>query len=98
MDKTISATQARTHFGEVMQETKYGPVIVERDGKPQVVVVSMKAYETLVKGASLGRWQELVREARQMVQAALGKTSLPSPDEMVHQAYKKLDAQFNRVR
>jgi len=40
MDKTISATQARIHFGEVMQDAQNGPVIVERDGKPQVVILS----------------------------------------------------------
>lgn len=61
-------------------------------------MISRKAYEALLKGAYLGCWQELLRKASQMVQADLGKTSLPSPDEMIHPAQEERDARLNRMR
>ena len=41
--KVMSATQVRTQFGKVMREviSKGEPVIVERDGKPAVAVISL---------------------------------------------------------
>lgn len=60
-------------------------------------MISRKAYEALLKGAYLGHWQDLVCEARQMMQVDLGKTSLPSPDEMIHPAQEKRYAQLNRM-
>ena len=37
MNQTVSATEARVHFGKIMRRAKSGPVIVERDGKADVV-------------------------------------------------------------
>ena len=45
MLKTISATKARINFGDVMKQAKIAPVIVERGGKAEVVVISKKAYD-----------------------------------------------------
>lgn len=48
--KTVSATHARIHFGEIMRHVVEleEPVVVERSGKPLVVVLSVKSYELLV--------------------------------------------------
>ncbi len=48
--KTVSATHARIHFGEIMRHVveKEEPVFVERSGKPLVVVLSLQDYEKLV--------------------------------------------------
>ncbi len=45
----MSATEARVHFGELMRRVVEGqePVIVERGGKPKVVVLSVAEYERL---------------------------------------------------
>ena len=40
MNRTISSTEARIRFGEVMRHAQDGPIIVERDGQPQVVIIS----------------------------------------------------------
>ena len=52
MSQVMSATEVRTQFGRVMREvmSKGEPVIVERDGKPAVAVISL---------ADLARLQEL---------------------------------------
>lgn len=45
----VSATHARIHFGEVMRTAveQSSPVVVERSGKPLVVVISVEEYEKL---------------------------------------------------
>jgi len=48
MLKTISATKARINFGDVMKQAKIAPVIVERSGKAEVVILSKKAYDQLI--------------------------------------------------
>lgn len=42
-----SATEAKNRFGKVLKEAaRYGePIIVERDGKPVAVIMSIEAYE-----------------------------------------------------
>ncbi len=49
MPRTMSATQARMHFGDVMRRVVENgeAVIVERAGKPQVAVISLADYEQL---------------------------------------------------
>jgi len=98
MEKIFSATEARIHFGALMQDAQNGPVIVERDGKPQVVILSKPAYDALMSGTSPRAWRQLVLEARQQAQADLGKRSLPSPEEMIRQAREERDAQLNHLR
>jgi prevent-host-death family protein len=47
--KTVSATHARIHFGEIMRHVveQSEPVVVERSGKPLVVVLSVESYQQL---------------------------------------------------
>ncbi|MEJ5364097.1 MAG: type II toxin-antitoxin system Phd/YefM family antitoxin [Desulfosoma sp.] len=47
--RVITATQARTRFGEcIRRATMEGEtIIVERDGKPAVVIVSFEEYQRL---------------------------------------------------
>jgi prevent-host-death family protein len=98
MEKIFSATEARIHFGALMQDAQNGPVIVERDGKPQVVILSKPAYDALMSGVFPRAWRQLVIEARQQAQADLGKRSLPSPEEMIRQVREERDAQLNHLR
>lgn len=50
MKKTVSATEARVHLGEVLRTVaeEGATYIIERAGKPQAVVVSSEEYERLV--------------------------------------------------
>ena len=45
--KSYSATEVKNRFGKVLREAaQYGePIVVERDGKPVAVIMSMEAYE-----------------------------------------------------
>ena len=61
MEQVISATEARIHFGELMRRVveEQNPVIVERSGKPHVVVLPVAEYRRLLERQEpqLG-WQE----------------------------------------
>ena len=98
MAKTFSATQARIHFGELMLEAQKGPVVVEKDGKPQVVVLSKQAYDTLVDASPPGGWRELLHQAHQSVQAELSGRQLPPPEEMILQDRKDRDERQDALR
>jgi prevent-host-death family protein len=62
---TISATQARVHFGEVIKRAYVSqePVVVEKDGIPVVVVLSFPYYEQLLQELKLARFERLSRMA-----------------------------------
>jgi len=65
MPSTISATQARVHFGEVIKRAYISqePVVVEKDGIPVVVVLSFPHYEQLLQELKLARFERLSRQA-----------------------------------
>jgi prevent-host-death family protein len=90
MENTLSATQARINFGEVMRQVveQERPIIVERAGKPQVVILSIEAYERLIAAQSTDQDELLLEQARllrQQVQADLGDKKLPTPEEIINQ-------------
>jgi len=94
MERTISATQARIHFGDVMKQAKIGPVIVERDGKAEVVVISKKAYDQLVATSSQADWRKLLKESHKSIRTALKGRELPDPAEIIRQGREERDEQL----
>jgi prevent-host-death family protein len=95
MERVMSATEARIHFGELMRQVveKGETVIVERGGKAHVVILSIDEYERLVKGRQGEDWQELVARARAQIEADLGGEALPAPEEILRQVREERDAQ-----
>jgi len=47
--KTISAYKARTQFGRLIDEVRYKrvPYIIEKNGRPAVVIIDAEKYEEL---------------------------------------------------
>ncbi|MFQ6014955.1 MAG: type II toxin-antitoxin system Phd/YefM family antitoxin [Anaerolineae bacterium] len=45
--RTLSATEVKNRFGAVLREVTRtgGPILVERDGRPVAVILSVRAYE-----------------------------------------------------
>jgi len=92
MQRTMSATEARIHFGELMQHVveKQEPVIVERRGQPHVVVISVDKYQQLLAAHEEREgWRELVRQAREQIRADLGERDLPPPEDVLRETRKE---------
>lgn len=53
-NKKISAFEARTHFGEILDEVRYqrSPFIIERHGKPIAAIVDIERFEAMEKAWS----------------------------------------------
>ncbi len=101
MQRTMSATEARIHFGELMRHVveHQEPVIVEHSGKPHVVVISVEKYERLLAAQKEGEdWRELVRQAREQIQADLGERDLTPPEEVLREMREERDARLAAVR
>lgn len=95
MKYTVSATDARIRFGEIMRRAKKGPVIVERGGKPEVVVISKKEYDLLISNVPQKDWRQLLDEAHESVREDLKGRELPNPAVMLQQAREIRDEQLN---
>ena len=68
MEHTVSATEARAHFGEIIRRANRDQqtIIVERDGKPCVVVISVDEYRRLKAGEASRAWRESLLAIRQL--------------------------------
>lgn len=47
MQTSLTANQAKTHFGEMLLKAQRSPVQINKNGKPVAVVVSMEEYQEL---------------------------------------------------
>jgi len=87
MRTTVSATEARVHFGEVMQrvEDTDEMVIVERGGRPKVAIISIKQLDALERRASgedVPHWKVLQQQVRALIRQN-GNVPLSPPSEDV---------------
>ena len=100
MERVVSATEARIRFGEMMRRAVENQerVIVERGGKPYVVLLSVEEYERLVKGRQREDWKECIARARERVRADLGDRKLTPPEEVLQQIREERDAQLLGLR
>lgn len=95
MLKVISATKARINFGDVMRQAKIAPVIVERGGKAEVVVISKKAYDQLVAANAYANVQKRVEALHKKIRAELAGKSPIDIAEIIHQGREGRDEQIN---
>jgi prevent-host-death family protein len=101
MERKISATDARIHFGELMRRVveNQESVIVERSGEPHVVVISVDEYERLMAAQEEQEdWRELVAHARAQVRADLGDRKLTPPEEVLRQIREERDERLAPLR
>ena len=85
MKQTISATDARIHFGEVMQQAQNAPVVVERGGQPIVVILSKQEYDRLTAEKNAD-WQELMIATRKKLVIELKGKEITPPEEIIRRA------------
>ena len=97
MTRTMSATEARVHFGELLRRVTENAetIVVERGGKPQVVVLSLDEYERL-RGAQepAEDWWDLAERSRQRIHESRGGRPLPDIEQMIRDMRDERDAQL----
>ena len=101
MERIMAATEARVHFGELMRQVveKGQTVIVERDGMPQVVVLSVGEYERLRAAAKPDDWEEALHRAvavAERIHARRQGKPLPPPEEIIRAVREERDAEHER--
>jgi prevent-host-death family protein len=97
MTRTVSATDARLHFGELMNEVMEHkqPILVEKNGKPQVVLLAIEEYQRLQKrDQPTGDILAQIEHSRALVTVDLRDRSLPHPAEMLRQAQEERSEHF----
>jgi len=103
VERVVSATEARIHFGELMRRvvSKKEPVIVERGGKPQVVIVSVAEYEqwkTERQRSNAQNALDLAAQSRAQIAARLGDRPLPPAEEIIRTAREERGEQLTGLR
>ena len=100
MERVVSATEARIRFGELMRQAveTHEAIIVERGGKPHVVVLSVEEYERRLKRQQQDEWKGLVHGARAQIEADLGGRTLPRPEEILDQVREGRNEQLLAMR
>ena len=100
MERRMTATEARIHFGEVMRRVvEQGErVIVERDGRPQVMIVSVAEFERIEHTHAQDDWEQLLDEilalGAQINARRGGQPLTPSPEEVIRQMREERGAQL----
>ena len=95
MERSINATEARIYFGELMRRVVEHdePVIVERGGKPEVVMISFAEYKRLHANHA-NDWLERVDKVREQIRRELGGRTLPPSEEIIREMREERDVQI----
>jgi prevent-host-death family protein len=101
MNRVVTATEARVRFGELMRRVAGGggAVVVEKDGEPQVVVLSLEEYAQLQEAqGKRAHWRDQVEHARRLIAEDLGERRLPAAEDIVRELREERDAQLMGLR
>lgn len=94
----VTATNARIHFGELMRKVieHREPIVVERARKPQVVIMALEQYESLLANQKdEPDWRIALKETHALVREELkGHELIPTPADIIHQAREERYAKF----
>lgn len=102
MVRTISATEARVHFGEVMRRVieQDETVVVEKAKKQGIVLLSMAAFEKLSarhEPASKSADMDRAREVRDLISREAQGGTPPSVDELIRMSREERDDELTHL-
>ena len=94
MERVVTATEARVRFGEMMRRVVEDDeaIIVERDGKRQVVFISIDEYEHYK--ATKPSWELLLEQTHELVARETEGRELPPVEEIISKMREERDAQL----
>jgi prevent-host-death family protein len=97
MTTTIDASEAGAGVEELTLRVvaEQAPVVVERDGKPQVVILTIEEYERLGGGGweSTG-WRSALARTHDMIRREGAAPLDPPPEEVIRQGREERDARL----
>lgn len=99
--RRMTATEARVRFGEVMRYAKNdgNAVIVERDGREEVAIISMDEYRRL--RSTMNRKEALLKQMEQthaLIRSELGDRKLTPVHKIIDDMRAERDAEIDAVR
>jgi prevent-host-death family protein len=95
--KTMSATEARVHFGALLRDVieRGETIIVERSGTPQIAVLSIREYERLRNGQpATPEWERQLNELHDLIRRRHGDREMPDAVELVNAGRDERDAEL----
>lgn len=100
MRRTVSATEARVHFGELLRQVsdERATVTIERGGKPRAVLISIDEYQRIVDANPQQAWEHLLEQARALIRADLAGRQLPPADETIQSMREERDERLLGLR
>lgn len=100
MRRTVSATEARVHFGELLRQVadEQATVTIARGGKPRAVLVSVDEYQRLRGENQREEWEELLDRTRALIRADLAGRRLPPAEETIRVMREERDAELLGLR
>lgn len=102
MERVISATEARIHFGKWIRHVRDlgETVIVERAGKAEVVLLSAESYARLKarSGAKPVSGVERAKALRKRILERNGGVFLPPPEDVIAELRGERDDELARLR
>jgi prevent-host-death family protein len=101
--KTMTARDAKTHFGEFLDAMQREPVIVTKNNRPVGIMLSIEdAADTLIpemfmeKEAGYDEWFQ-AKVAKSLEAFTSGKTKLVAHDEAMEQIWMRVQAKARPV-
>ena len=102
LSRVLGATEAGIHFGELMRRvvTRREAIVVERGGKPQVVILAVEEYERLCRAAGPANWEAALARAGKVggrIATRRAGAVLPTAEDVIRAAREERDAGIERI-
>ena len=97
MERRMTATEARVHFGEALREVtdRGNTVVVEHAGKPTAVIISIDHFRRLqANDDAQPEWRALLEAAHAQIRRDGELPLNPSPEEIIRQGREIRDEQI----
>lgn len=93
----ITATEAKVHFGEIYRRVAENDetIVVERNGKPGVVMMSVETFEALGGENSRPNWLEAARKSADAFRPFFEANPDFDIEQMIHDMRDERDEQIH---